>query len=401
MLQIILSLPVAFFVYNVIFGINYFMQMHVLAIFLVLGIGADDMFVFTDAFKQSGRPGVLPPAKDGEDAALARLCYAFNRAVFAVFNTSFTTSVAFLATGISPVMPISSFGIFAATAILVNYVFCITLTPACVLVHHYNRKKTCAEACMCCCAAHPRGQGGDGFSDGAIAPGGSGAKQGGAAAAAAAAAADETGGALAQGGAGGAGGAAAGSETGKLDKWFETVYTPKFLATFGDNESATTWKRPVPLAVLAAMSAYFAGSLYAAMQLTAPVEQEQWFAETHMFQRFVSQGREDFTFGAASQYNQIDMVWGVAGLDRAGFNRYEPDINRGTPVYDAAFDLADPAARAHVAATCQALRDHVCAVARRARCRGNTLLLLFFHGSERRCIGTQLRPRIPRILILA
>ena len=53
MLQIILSMPLAFLIYRFIFGINYFTQLHGCAIFLALGIGADDIFVFTDGWKQS------------------------------------------------------------------------------------------------------------------------------------------------------------------------------------------------------------------------------------------------------------------------------------------------------------------------------------------------------------
>ena len=53
MLQIILSMSFSFLIYRLVFGITYFTQLHVCAIFLALGIGADDIFVFTDAWKQS------------------------------------------------------------------------------------------------------------------------------------------------------------------------------------------------------------------------------------------------------------------------------------------------------------------------------------------------------------
>ena len=53
MLQIVFSMPFAFFIYRCIFGITYFTQLHGCAIFLALGIGADDVFVFTDAWKQN------------------------------------------------------------------------------------------------------------------------------------------------------------------------------------------------------------------------------------------------------------------------------------------------------------------------------------------------------------
>jgi hypothetical protein len=53
MMQIILTLPVALFVYRGVFRIAFFNQLHILAIYLVLGIGADDIFVFVDAWRQS------------------------------------------------------------------------------------------------------------------------------------------------------------------------------------------------------------------------------------------------------------------------------------------------------------------------------------------------------------
>lgn len=53
MFQIFFSLPAALFFYNTIFRITYFVEIHILAVFLVLGIGADDVFVMVDAWKQS------------------------------------------------------------------------------------------------------------------------------------------------------------------------------------------------------------------------------------------------------------------------------------------------------------------------------------------------------------
>ena len=62
----------------------------------------------------------------------------------AVFNTSFTTMLAFIATGLTPLMPISSFGIFSALTIFLNFVFCLTITPCAVLLVE-------SGACGCGC----------------------------------------------------------------------------------------------------------------------------------------------------------------------------------------------------------------------------------------------------------
>ena len=51
MLMIILSLPTAMIFYCPF--IRYFSTLHNLAVFIVLGVGADDVFVFTDAWRRT------------------------------------------------------------------------------------------------------------------------------------------------------------------------------------------------------------------------------------------------------------------------------------------------------------------------------------------------------------
>ena len=61
MFEILMSLPVSIFIYKLAFRIAYLGNIQVLSIFIVLGIGADDVFVFYDAFKQSV---LVPHVKD-------------------------------------------------------------------------------------------------------------------------------------------------------------------------------------------------------------------------------------------------------------------------------------------------------------------------------------------------
>ena len=51
MYQIVMSIPIALFLYRYFFQIYYFQSLHQMVIFLVLGIGADDIFVFVDGWK--------------------------------------------------------------------------------------------------------------------------------------------------------------------------------------------------------------------------------------------------------------------------------------------------------------------------------------------------------------
>ena len=53
MFEILCSFPVALFLYKFIYRIVYLGNVQILSIFVVLGVGADDVFVFYDAYKQS------------------------------------------------------------------------------------------------------------------------------------------------------------------------------------------------------------------------------------------------------------------------------------------------------------------------------------------------------------
>ena len=160
MLQITLSLPLSLFWYRCVFWIRYFSTMQMLVIFVILGIGADDVFVFSDAWHQAAPiSGPRPPADDPaltEAYLHKRLKYAYVRALQSMMNTSFTTAVAFLATGIHPVMPISTFGIYAAICVLVNYVLAMTMTPAILVLHdRLKARRSCCfgKPCLPCAAA--------------------------------------------------------------------------------------------------------------------------------------------------------------------------------------------------------------------------------------------------------
>ena len=92
MTEIFLSMGVAGFFYRAIFQATYFAFMHILVLFVILGIGADDVFVFLDAFHQaeSELQSVI-----AEPTLSQRMEYTAMRASKAIFATSFTTAIAF------------------------------------------------------------------------------------------------------------------------------------------------------------------------------------------------------------------------------------------------------------------------------------------------------------------
>lgn len=106
----------------------------------MLGIAADDIFVFVDAWRQSIN---VAPEVFGNDKK-KRMAYAFRRGVRAMAVTSSTTSVAFFANIFSPLMEIKAFGIFSGVIIPINYFLVVMLFPPAVII--YEKFK-----CCCCC----------------------------------------------------------------------------------------------------------------------------------------------------------------------------------------------------------------------------------------------------------
>ena len=78
--------------------------MNQLIIFIVLGIAADNIFVFCDAWRQSEHIPVM--ANNNH----LRMAYSFKRAVKAIAVTASTTSMAFAANASSSIVPIKAFG---------------------------------------------------------------------------------------------------------------------------------------------------------------------------------------------------------------------------------------------------------------------------------------------------
>lgn len=84
------------YIYTLHAGIKTLNVLNVVSVFVVIGIGVDDVFVFINTFKQSGKLKSLPLLHQ-------RLGYTILTAGKATFVTSLTTSVAFFANAISAV----------------------------------------------------------------------------------------------------------------------------------------------------------------------------------------------------------------------------------------------------------------------------------------------------------
>ena len=139
--SVISSFNIANLIYRVVFDYRYFGIFHVLSIFIILGIGSDNIFVFMDSWKQSHHS----PHKN----MAMRLTSVYKRAAKATLITSFTTMMAFLSNVQSPLLAISSFGLFSGILIIVNYLSVILFFPTVIMMYHEDRQGNCCCFPMC------------------------------------------------------------------------------------------------------------------------------------------------------------------------------------------------------------------------------------------------------------
>ncbi|KAL6096254.1 disp1 [Pungitius sinensis] len=127
-IAIISSLIVSYFLYRLVFNFEFFPFMNLTALIILVGIGADDAFVLCDVWNYTKFD--KPHAELSETVGVT-----LQHAALSMFVTSFTTAAAFYANYVSNITAIRCFGVYAGTAILVNYILMVTWLPAVVVLH--------------------------------------------------------------------------------------------------------------------------------------------------------------------------------------------------------------------------------------------------------------------------
>ena len=338
MLEIILSIPLAFFVYRLVFQIRFFSFMHILAVFVLLGIGADDVFVFVDAFKQSSsEPGIEPGDLD------KRIEYAAFRASKAVLLTSLTTTAAFLATAISEILPISTFGIFAALCIGLLYLLNVLLMPPTLViwVRYFGggRKPDGPKAESC--EVDENGKAAVEAAGGGLSAGGQGAASGGG---------QITADCEKQAGEAEPTALDAGLDVSKLRKMenFFHLRVSRFVHR---------WRMPIILGFLGVL---VVGAIFTA-RLSPPKESESFFPKRHQVQQFLHLSGPTGPFLASDEDEvaTIDFVWGLRGMDQSRRDKWDPG-DKGTLVLDENFDPSSAAAQLHMRTVCEEAKSAPC-----------------------------------------
>ena len=139
-----MGFPFTYLIYKFVFFIDEFFHLQFIAFFLILGIAADDFFVFYDQWIQASKLSIVRKQQDKNQRLLLRFTITWKHSSWSMLVTSLTSALAFYVIVYSTVIPLKSLGIFTGSLILINYVLSITMFPALVLL---NEKLTFWAKC--------------------------------------------------------------------------------------------------------------------------------------------------------------------------------------------------------------------------------------------------------------
>ncbi len=390
LLQILLAFPFTYFVYRAICQVKYFAALQVMTIFLILGIGADDVFVFTDAWKQSG---IVLGSKSSLEQ---RMSWTYRRAVKAMSVTSFTTAAAFFVTAVSPIMPISSLGIWAGLLILLQFLLVCTMYPSAIIIWHrfwrLRRWRNCLKAPSPeefdadeeSPAVNPAAPGAVHRVSGDILPDDNSPAQW-VGASSAGGTARTSGDIPLPGSTGhwmGAAGTAEGARMSGDIPSAESSFTMSEVSRRQSNERGfaaklfgcfsvgkrqeheyrpvekffhgpwTRWMNVVKFPLIALGALLIGGSIYCATQLESPTEPENFLPPDHPVLVAFNLVTDAFPARDSNNNVNVNIVWGLKGIDRRGTSRYNSsDIGR--PVLDETFSLKTVQAQQRILDACE------------------------------------------------
>jgi predicted RND superfamily exporter protein len=140
-INLFFAIPVTLVIYTYIVGVEYFSTIHVSVIIVVIGIGADDVFVFHDFYIGSHKIKLIRGIKE-------RLTYTFRKASSAMFVTSLTSAGAFASCIGSRIMPIQAFGVFSAIVVPMIFIQTVVILP---VIYYFYEKYIMNNSCCCFC----------------------------------------------------------------------------------------------------------------------------------------------------------------------------------------------------------------------------------------------------------
>eukprot|EP00659_Diplonema_papillatum_P014784 gene14784-22631_t len=310
--QIMLSFGPSYLIYYAVFQQRFFGVFNVMSVFIILGIGADDIFVFLDTWEQAGSQ---------HDDLGSRMAFTWAHAGKAMLITSLTTIFSLLSNAASSFPAIRTFGLFAALLVLVNYCAVVIHFPVVVLVY---QRHFAGAPFLCGCVRKLRKVARRGFKIDPVSRSDFKATK-------------EV--------------SVDGTALYEFEEPREPVSSRWFRASFASFIIGAN----VGIVVAFAALLVFLG--VSCNDLRADKKQVQFLPRGNNYQAFRDKKPRYFLRGGSIDSAQVDFVWGIdpdQPIDREGTSDTDTE-NLGSPVWDASFSL--PEASRCVLAICQAAQE--------------------------------------------
>ncbi|CAG5132771.1 unnamed protein product, partial [Candidula unifasciata] len=122
------AVEVAYFLYTFVFKIKFFPYMNMVTLIVMLGIGADDLFIYCRVWN-------LAKSEKNNGIIEKIISDTLHHTVLSMLVTSLTTAAAFYANYISDITAVRCFSVFAGTTVMINFVLTVTWLPASIMLH--------------------------------------------------------------------------------------------------------------------------------------------------------------------------------------------------------------------------------------------------------------------------
>lgn len=135
----------------------------------------------------------------------------------------------------------------------------------------------------------------------------------------------------------------------------------KFMSTSVYVDEKKEWPIPiVAISIVLGLMVYGIVGVYYGLQLAPPTQQESWFPSQHMFTRASDALVGDFLSSSDNAYAPLRLTFGISGIDRSDYNIYIPEENRGDAKFDDNWNLAQPACQKAMIRMCDDVEVYAC-----------------------------------------
>jgi predicted RND superfamily exporter protein len=146
------SFSVTVIICEQVFKISYYGELHIAFIFLVIGLTAEDYFVFIDIWRRSKTDLHVQSKSDRNEASdKVKMAYTWNYAASNLLVSTLVKAITFISLLASNIMPLKAIGVHGCVLIVVNYLLIIIFLPASIIWYkNWIENIELCSHCYCC-----------------------------------------------------------------------------------------------------------------------------------------------------------------------------------------------------------------------------------------------------------